>query len=44
MKKRTAITVTMMMEMCMRTCSMCMTFCAYLSDMFSISNAKHCAA
>lgn len=44
MKKRTDITNTMMMEMCMWICSMCMTCCAYLSDVFSISRVNPCAA
>lgn len=32
-----------MMEMCMWTCSMCMAFCAFISDIFSISKLKHAA-
>lgn len=44
MKKRTAITTTMMMEMCMWACSMCITFCAHLSDVLSISKVDYCAA
>lgn len=42
--KKTGFTITMMMEMCMWTCRMCMAFCAFISDMFSISRAKHSAA
>ncbi len=44
MKKRNTITTTMMMEMCMWTCSMCMAFCAYFSDVLSISRVNLCAA
>ena len=44
MKKRTNTTTTMMMEMCMWTCGMCMTCCAYLSDVLSISRVNPCAA
>ena len=40
--KKAAITVTMMMEMCM--CSMCMAFCVPFYDAISISAAKRCAA
>lgn len=35
---------TIMMGMCMWTCSMCMTFCALISDMFSISEVNTQAA
>lgn len=42
--KKLESTITMMMEMCMRACCMCMTFCAFISDVFSISKAKHLAA
>ena len=43
MEKRTNIT-TMMMEMCMWTKTVCMTFCAYLSDGLSVSRVNPCAA
>ena len=43
MNKRNIITNTMMLEMCMWICRMCMTFCAFISDMFSISKVKHFA-
>lgn len=33
-----------MMEFAMQVCCMCMDFCAFLSNMFSISKAKHFAA
>ncbi|MDO5124177.1 MAG: hypothetical protein Q4D44_05870 [Eubacteriales bacterium] len=42
--KKLGFTTNMMMEMCMWTCQMCMVFCAFISDMFSISKAKHFAA
>lgn len=42
--KKSGFTATMMMEMCMWICRMCMTFCAFISDMFSISRVKHFAA
>lgn len=42
--KKLGFTTNMMMEMCMWTCCMCMAFCAFISDMFSISKAKHFAA
>lgn len=35
---------TMMMEMCMQDCCMCMISCAKISDMFSISEVNLCAA
>ena len=41
MKKRT-ITANMM-ELCMQICCMCMDCCAFLSNMFSITGADHCA-
>ena len=41
MKKLATI---IMMEMCMCTQSMCMTFCALISDMFSISEVNTQAA
>ena len=44
MEKRNTITNTMMMKMYMWTCSMCMTCCAYLSDVFSNSRVNPCAA
>lgn len=44
MKKQNTITTTMMMEMCMWTQLMCMTCCAYLSDVLSISRVNPCAA
>ena len=44
MKKRTDITNTMMMEMCMQTCPMCMICCAYISDVLSIWDVNPCAA
>lgn len=44
MKKQNTITTTMMMEMCMWACGMCMTYCAYLSDVLSISRVNPCAA
>jgi len=48
-KKNTVIgmfnpTTTMTLEMCMWTCRMCMAFCVFTSDMFSISKAKHFVA
>ena len=39
-----SVFTTMMMEMCMQYCCMCMTFCASVSDMISISKAKYFAA
>lgn len=42
--KKSGLTATMMMEMCMWACCMCMAFCAFISDMFSTSKAKHFAA
>lgn len=42
MKKISSTTITMM-EMCMPTCCMCMTFCTDISDRFSICDAKHIA-
>lgn len=42
--KKSGFIANMMMEMCMWTCRMCMAFCAFISDMFSISKAKHFAA
>lgn len=33
----------MMMELCMQTCCMCMTFYMSVSDKFSISEVKHFA-
>lgn len=44
MKKRYTITNSMMMDMYMWTCSMCMTCCAYLSDVLSIQRVNPCAA
>lgn len=44
MKKQNTITTTMMMEMCVCTCSMCMICCTYLSDVLSISRVNPCAA
>ena len=44
MKKQNTITTTMMMEMCMWTCGMCMVFRAYLSDVLSVSRVNPCAA
>lgn len=44
MKKRNSITNTIMMEMCMWTCIMCMTCCAYLFDVLSIQRVNPCAA
>lgn len=41
---KSVFTATMMMEMCMQSCCMCMAFCASISDMISISKAKHFAA
>ena len=32
---------TIMMGMCMWICQMCMTLCAFISDMFPISKKKH---
>lgn len=40
--KKSATTINMMMEMCMRC--MCLDFCVPFSDMFSISEVDHCAA
>ena len=37
-------TITMMMEMGIWLCQMCMCFCALISDIFSISKAKHIPA
>lgn len=42
--KKSGFTANMMMEMCMWACQMCMVICAFISDMFSISKAKHSAA
>lgn len=42
--KKSGFTTAMMMEMCMWTRRMCMAFCVFVSDMFSISKAKHSAA
>jgi len=44
MKQRTNIVTTMIMEMCMWTCRMCMTFCAHLSDALSVSRVTPCTA
>lgn len=44
MEKRTDTANTMMTEMCMWSCRMRMTCCAYISDMFSISEVNLCAA
>lgn len=44
MKKRANTPNTMMTEMCMWICSMCMACCAYLSDVLSISRVNLCAA
>lgn len=44
MKKRIDIATIMMIEMCMWTRSMCMTFCASISDKFSNTDVTHCAA
>ena len=44
MKKQNTITTTMMMEMCMWTQLMCMTCCAYLSDVLSTQRVNPCAA
>lgn len=44
MMKKASVTTKMMMEMCMWTCCMCMTVCAYISDVFSILKVDHCAA
>lgn len=41
--KKSNFTTNIMMEMCMWICRMCMTFCAFISDMFSISKVKHFA-
>lgn len=41
---KSGFTTTMMMEMCMQSCCMCMIFCAFLSDKFSILKAKYFAA
>ena len=38
--KKSGFTITIMMEMYMWTYSMCMTFCAIVSDMFSISEVN----
>ena len=37
-------TTIIMMDMCMWICQMCISFCAFISDMFSISKKKHCMA
>lgn len=42
--KKSGFTTTIMMGMCMQACCMCMIFCTFISDMFSISKAKHLAA
>ncbi len=44
MKERNTITNTMMMEMCMWTCGMCIICCAHLSDVFSIQGVNPCTA
>ena len=44
MNQRTNIVTAMMMEMCMRTCRMYITCCAYLSDVLSVSRVNPCAA
>ena len=44
MKKQNTITTTMMMEMCMWICRMCINFRTFLSDVISISRVKPCAA
>lgn len=33
-----------MIEMCMWTCQMCMAFCMFISDMFSIAKVNSYAA
>ena len=42
--KKLGFTTNMMMEVCMWTQLMCMTFCALISDMFSISEVNTQAA
>lgn len=44
--KKSGFATAIMMEMCMCmwTCRMRMAFCMFISDMFSISKAKHSAA
>ena len=42
--KKSGFTAAIMMEICMWACQMCMAFCMFISDMFSISKAKHFAA
>ncbi len=42
--KKLGLATIIMMEMCMWTYSMCMTFCALISDMFSISEVNTQAA
>ena len=44
MKERNTITNTMMMEMCMWICGMCIICCAHLSDVFSIQGVNPCTA
>ena len=44
MKERNTITNTMMMEMCMWICGMCITSCAHLSDVLSIQGVNPCTA
>lgn len=41
--KQPDVTINVLMEMCVRNCRMCMASCAPVSDMFSISEQKHCA-
>ena len=44
MNKRNIITNTMMLEMCMWICRMCINFRTFLSDVLSISRVNPCAA
>lgn len=44
MRQHTVTAMAMMMEMCMCICDMRMTFCAYLSDVLSISDVNSCIA
>jgi len=44
MKKLYTITNTMMKEMCMWTCGMCIICCAHLSDVLSIQGVTPCTA
>lgn len=41
--KELSFNIAMMIEMCLWRC-MCMSFCASVSDMFSISEVNHTAA